>query len=218
MTRTATFRFVLPMALTVMVIALSAGGASGESTAPIEAKQEARWGLGKGSHLRLDGDSTLHRYKAESTQLSASVSLSPGAEASDASSLLAAARAGQLAAVDIRLPVQSLSSGEGGLDKNMWKTLKAEKAPQIVFHLVSCRAESSSPNTLQVSGRLAVAGVEKNVDLPVSASPAGEQLFLKGTLPMRMSDFGVQPPVLFAGAVKTSDQVSVTFELKLQRM
>jgi hypothetical protein len=181
----------------------------------MDAPSNHTWSLATGSRVRLDGSSTLHRYQAESKKLSATVTVAPDAQADDGASLLATARAGNLAGVTFQLPVKTLSSGESGLDKNMWKALKADTAPTIAFRLTSSRGPDAG--ALQVSGRLSVAGVEKAVDVPVKAVLVGGDVNLTGTFELKMSDFGVQPPVLLAGTIKTADAIKVTFELVLHR-
>jgi polyisoprenoid-binding protein YceI len=173
--------------------------------------------LAPGSRLWLEGDSTLHAYKSNATKIDATAEVG-GTFAAGSAEARAAVAAGALKSLRISVPVSGLKSGENGLDKNLQKALKADAAPVIRFTLVDYKAEEGKDGSLLVKarGKLAIAGVEKDavVEATCSFGPGGVDV--TGAKDVLMSDFGIKPPVLMLGAIKTADKVVVRFALKLK--
>jgi polyisoprenoid-binding protein YceI len=162
--------------------------------------------LAPSSRLWLEGDSTLHPYSSTSAALAVSFSLEAPGEA-------AAALAGKAPArMTVTVPVASLKSAHGGLDKNLQKTLKASEHPAIVFTLRSYKVEGAS---VTAEGELTVAGKARGVVLSSRLEARGGALFVEGAQPLKMTDFGIKPPTMMLGAVKTSDDVTVRWRLEL---
>ena len=118
----------------------------------------------------------------------------------------------------VAVPVAALKSGESGLDKNMQKALKQDTAPIIRFTLVDYKAEEAKDGSLLVKahGRLSIAGVEKDtvVEATCRFGPGGVEV--TGAKDVLMSDYGIKPPVMMLGTIKTADKVVVRFALKLK--
>jgi hypothetical protein len=49
--------------------------------------------------------------------------------------------------------------------------------------------------------------------LDVTAAPEG--LLIRGTHALSMKSFGIKPPTMFMGILKTDDKVTIKFELEL---
>ena len=63
-----------------------------------------------------------------------------------------------------------------------------------------------------------IAGITKPVDIEAHGFPGPQgALRVVGNKELRMSDFGVKPPVLMLGAIKTDDRIEVRFDLRLAR-
>jgi polyisoprenoid-binding protein YceI len=155
--------------------------------------------LAPSSTLWIEGDSTLHPYSSTSTALAVAFSLEAPGEASAALAAKAPAR------MTVTVPVESLKSAHGGLDKNLRKTLKASEHPAITFTLRSYKVEGAN---VTAEGELSVAGKARAVLLT-------SRLFVEGSQPLKMTDFGIKPPTMMLGAVKTSDDVTVRWRLEL---
>jgi len=106
----------------------------------------------------------------------------------------------------VEIPVRGLKSGEGALDDNLYKALKADRFPTIRFAATNCHVGSAG---VDADGQLSVAGRTQ----PVSVHAHGDLAHLTGTVELRMSQFGVQPPVLLAGAIRCRDAITVHFDL-----
>jgi len=173
--------------------------------------------LAPGSRLSLEGESTLHAYSSTAMKVEATADFD-GTFAAGSADARAAVAAGALKGLRVAVPVAGLKSGEGGLDKNMQKALKQDAAPVIRFTLVDYKAEEAKDGSLLVKahGRLAIAGVEKDavVEATCRFGPGGVEI--TGAKDLLMSDYGIKPPVMMLGTIKTADKVVVRFALKLK--
>lgn len=162
-----------------------------------------------GSKIEIQGTSTLHDWTAEVTKASGSGKLSlKGKELSDISALA------------ISMDALSIKSEKGStMDNNIHKTLKAKQYPAITFNLVKINSITPKGNGHEVNadGKVTIAGVTKTVNLLVSAAEVNGNLTFKGSKKLKMTDFGLEPPVLFLGTLKTGDEVTVKFETTLAR-
>lgn len=164
--------------------------------------------LGEGSRLSLEGTSTLHSYESRATRLELSLTTEKP--------LPEAVAAGQAARMTVRVPVAGLKSPHSGLDKNLRKALKAGEFPDIVFVLSDYRVEGAAGAEAVVArGELSVAGAARPVELNARLSWKRDSAVVDGKQPLLMSEFGVKPPSMMLGAIKTDDKIVVKYHLEL---
>ena len=183
------------------------------AVSPLMAMAEDAQTIPASGRVWLEGNSTLHKYGADAK--SASVRLQVASEG--AANVSAAVRDGKMSGLSVAIPVAKLSSGEKGLDENMVKTLKGEQNPTIRFTMKSYRAvPNGSGFKLEAQGALQVAGVEKNVTVTADANEVASGLHLVGSVPLLMTDYGIKPPVMMLGTIKTDNLVTVKFDLTVK--
>jgi polyisoprenoid-binding protein YceI len=171
------------------------------------------------SHLWLDGNSTLHKFES----LTSTFILKAGAfpmsspTASDISAL-ATLMSGNFV---LDIPVQSIKDpAEGsGLDHNLWTALKYTQNPDIVFSVTSATA-TPDPSvagryTISAQGTLTIAGKENPGSFSATIDINGNTLRITGTKDLLMTDFGIKPPTMLFGAIKTDDKITVRWDLSL---
>jgi len=68
--------------------------------------------------------------------------------------------------------------------------------------------------TVEATGKLSVAGAERSVSMTVKTErlPDGTRR-ARGTVPIRMTDFGIVPPRPWFGVLRTADKVLIQFEI-----
>jgi polyisoprenoid-binding protein YceI len=160
-----------------------------------------------GASLQILGDSTLHGWKASASSLTITGSLNKPGEP------LAAAQAQGLSSLELACGVTGLHSGEGsGMDKNMVKTLEASQFPEIRFKLSSYELKDGA---VTAKGDLSIHGVSKTVELPGTVSAKDGGLAVKGHYGLKMSDYGVKPPVMMMGTVRVKDDVDIAYDFVL---
>ena len=168
--------------------------------------------------LELDGDSSLHRYSAKTRDLRAVVHVDDASHTS--ADLESNVRAGHVTSVELVARVNGLTSGDAALDRNMWKALKSDKFQAIRF--VAERFEVRPPSTsgasmdLAMRCKLSVAGVERTIVMSVNAFRTEGGLRIVGSKDILMTDYGIKPPTMMLGAIKTANLVVVKFDVELR--
>ena len=190
--------------ISLAMLALVGATAGAQSTARIAVSPESK--------LWIEGTSTIHDWTCKATTLDAAIDVDPAAVQ------LAAAPPKMLKKVLVKVPVKALKCGHGGMDENMYKALKADSDPQISYILASFEPanEEATEFTLKTVGTLTIAGKENKLEMDVAAVrlPDGT-VKATGTVPIKMTDFGIKPPTAIFGRLKTGDEVKVNFELTI---
>jgi polyisoprenoid-binding protein YceI len=176
--------------------------------------------LQAGSSLWLTGTSTVHDYSAKATKLEVTFRSDPArwpANVTGTEAIEGLIRAGGVSGTDVTVGVTGLKSGKDGLDKNMYKALLAAEHPEIRFRLEAYQVGEADTSGLPIraNGFLTVAGVERPVSIAATVRRDGETLRLRAEVPLLMSQFGVKPPKMMLGTIKTADKVVVHFDLRI---
>lgn len=194
--------------LLIPIVAVLATAAGAQTTDGV------RLVLGPQSELTFEGTSTLHAFHCKTTKLEATVNVDPTYMEARLSKLNR-----PLKTVDVVIPVKSLSCGNDGLEKNMFKTLKADKYPEIRYQLSTYQiagAASDDGMTLQAIGTLTIAGQQKTIEMLVKTDRGpGGIATATGTQTILMTDFGIKPPVFMLGTLKTGNKITVSFKLNM---
>ncbi len=197
--------------IATVLCAVVAGGAAYAADVPETA---SRITLAEASRLTLKGKSTMHDFASTATRMQLAVELADTLPAGD--SLVARLAApGAVKSIVLTIPVEGMKSEKDGLDKNMYKALKAATNPNIVFRLRSAAA-GATPSEFRVEGDLDVAGQRQPIEMIVRASECPEGIVLEGSKALLMSSYGIKPPSMFLGTLKTNDQVVIDFRLVLK--
>ena len=173
----------------------------------------ARITLAEASRLTLKGKSTMHDFSSTATRMQLAVETAEALPAAG-SSLARLAAPGAVKSIVLTIPVDGLKSDKDGLDKNMYKALKATANPNIVFRLRAANATAAA-REFHVEGELEVAGQRQPIEMDVRASECPEGIVLEGTKALLMSSFGIKPPSMFLGTLKTRDEVVIEWRLVL---
>lgn len=167
------------------------------------------------SRVRLEGDSTLHPFWSQTSSFTATLTVD--ADAATPAAVAAAVAAGKPATMLVKIPVANLKSEHSGLDKNLRKALLADKNPDIVYAMERYEAAPlKEGQTLAVSGALIVAGASVPSLLKATATVSRSFFVVEGEQALLMTDFGVKPPVMMLGAVKTADKILVKYRLEFE--
>jgi polyisoprenoid-binding protein YceI len=176
--------------------------------------QDTRVAVGPESKLWIDGTSNLHEWSCKATALDAAIDLDAAL-----ASQIASAPPKALKRVHVKVPVTSLKCNHKGMDGNVYKALKADASPEISYILATFDAapgEAKDAFTLHTVGTLKIAGVENKLEMDVAATrlPDGS-VSAKGVVPIKMTDYGIQPPTAIFGRLKTGNEVKVNFEMAI---
>lgn len=157
------------------------------------------------SKLWFEGESTLHPYKATSKSWQIKATVTPGKDVSIS----------DITQLEVVIPAKSLKSGDGALDNNMYGAMNADKYPSIKFVMSNAKVTNASGGDIEVTadGTLTIAGQERTTKIVAKGEVNGDTIKVKGSKEIKMSDFGVKPPVLMFGAIKVTDKITVKYDL-----
>ncbi|GAB5518686.1 MAG: hypothetical protein RhofKO_09370 [Rhodothermales bacterium] len=115
--------------------------------------------------------------------------------------------------------VRAFDCGNGRMNADFYRALKADDAPLIVFTLddVTGTALQGDTARVEVRGQLALAGTTRQVAFEGQGRrTATGHLHFTGMLPLRMTDFGIKPPTALMGLIRAHDELIVHFDLTAQ--
>jgi polyisoprenoid-binding protein YceI len=96
--------------------------------------------------------------------------------------------------------------------------LQVDKYPEIIFKLVSLNNLSSQNGIFSgtMVGDLVLAGITKRISLAFTGIHSGTKTSIKGSKDLNLNDFKIKPPTAMMGALKTGEQVTISFQLNFQ--
>src|SRR5262245_60792303 len=120
--------------------------------APVAAEDSpVQVALGPKSTLWLEGTSTMHDYESTAGEIRVTMvrdaAKAAPANASDLESLV---KSSGITRVDVEIPVQKMKSKKDGLDKNLYKTLKATEHPAIRCQLTRYTVTPAKGDTMDL--------------------------------------------------------------------
>jgi len=190
------------------------------------ADEPTRFYARSGSKMRIEGTANMihTHWQVESPLIGGWLEAGPGFPTEPGQ----AATPGKVQAkAEVFVMVRSLKSvKEDGtpydeaMDRVMYEHLKADTDPKarILYRLTDLTLKEApkskdAPYVFEAKGDIVVAGVTNQVTTPINVLPQGDKkLKITGSGAVKMSDFKMQPPTALAGALKTGDEVKLSFE------
>ncbi len=159
--------------------------------------------------LLVSGTSTLHDWTMKDAKGDCSATLD----------LNAAGQLNALSALSFSTPVNALKSEHSSMDNNAYKALKSDKAPQISYVISSATiTQSPAGSTVACKGKLTIAGTARDEDVvAICKTNADNTITVTGTKKISMQQYNITPPTFMLGAVKTGNDIVLTFNLILKR-
>lgn len=155
------------------------------------------------SRLWLEGSSNIRDWTCKATSIDAKIELGPNR--------------GEIPVVNgavVSVPVKALKCGDRHMEAHMYDALKAATQTYITAKLDALPCSQADTRTVDVMGRLTIAGVERSITIAVEGQrlPNGI-LRARGSLPILMTDYGVTPPRPWGGLLRTANKVVIEFEI-----
>jgi hypothetical protein len=172
-------------------------------------------GQPRGSSLKLDGTSNIHNWTAETSAVGGRMDLDSNFPLDPSKEPPKDLKVKPF--VEVTIPVRQLqSSGKSPMDSVMHEHMKADEFPRIKYKLLELTPKGKTDAGLkfEAKGALTVAGVTKTNEFDVIMTKVDDKVKVSGATTIKMTDFGIQPPApkIALGAIKTGDDVKVTFE------
>lgn len=126
----------------------------------------------------------------------------------------------ELKTLDFDLLVNNLKSKDKQMDSRAYKTLKADQYNKFTYRLTSAEVtpQQKDQYLIKSEGKLTISGVTVTIPMNVrcTVNPDGS-IQIVGTRKMKMTDFKISPPSFMLGALKTGDNLTIDFNLKLTK-
>ena len=185
--------------------------------APILLWGQTSYSATDGSEFRVDGTSTLSDWTATTQQVEATVQLSE-----DFTSQAVPANGTTVEEVSIRIAVSSLDGGRGQtMNDKILNAFQASVNPDIVYELETATVTGPDPEDGQrflmtSQGTLNMAGQSHPIEVPLTGKKQADGSYLfQGKVPVKMTDYGMEPPSAMFGQIVSGDKVVVGFDLKV---
>jgi len=159
----------------------------------------------------IQGTSTLHDWESQITEIEGKGSFQTKDK------LLTA-----IQDATIKITVEGIKSDKGKkMDRKTYETFKSDKNPFITYSFsnAAIKINASHVVTIDATGNLSMAGTSKSVSLSANGKelPNGD-LQLTVSKKINMTDYNMEPPVMFLGTIKVGDEITVRFDFELRKL
>lgn len=158
--------------------------------------------LKSASSVTIKGTSTLHDWEEKVNQFEGDLVLDATANK------LVSIQKGQF-----KCNVKGIESGNSMMNSKTYDALKYKTAPEIHFTMKSVEQLSVAGNkySCTIIGDATIAGVTRQISIPVSGTVQNNNIIIKGTTSINMPDFAIAPPTAMMGSIKAGKTVTVAF-------
>lgn len=159
------------------------------------------------SELIISGTSNLHDWEMEAETFSGETSLKMNDGSIE-----------EVSSINFTCLVSDITSDKRIMNNKAHDALQEKKHPEIKFQLNSGDAVKLSDGKIELTGTLTIAGKSKKVNITSSYQPEGNnKLSVSGEVPLKMTDFGIEPPSAMFGAVETDDKITVKYSFEFNK-
>ncbi len=97
---------------------------------------------------------------------------------------------------------------EDEMRQHLLEAMRAEQFPTITFRLQGYQASGQG---VVATGTLTILDATRDVSLPITVTPAESGVRIEGQLPLDMTNYGVEPPVVMLGLMRVRPQIRIEF-------
>ncbi|AKQ44698.1 hypothetical protein TH63_02165 [Rufibacter radiotolerans] len=179
---------------------------------PQFSQAQTAYGLvpGKQGSIKVLGTSNVHDWEMASTTMD-----SKGEFKFDSNNALQS-----ISNFTFTVAVKTIKSESSSMDSRMYKAIKAEEYPKIVYNLRSTQVTPVSKNKFLVKaiGDLTIAGAKQPIamDVNVVVNP-DNTLSITGTEKIKQTDYKLTPPSFMAGAMKVGNDLTIKYALNYKK-
>lgn len=165
----------------------------------------------KSHEILFEGTSNIQSWTAEVKEMAGSFTL-----------LVENGKINQLVNANVNIGAGSIEGSEGRrMDSKIYEALDIKNHPQISFLLREVNSLTENPGTfkLETRGVLTVAGVSRNIPMIVYGRVLQNgDLEFSGSQKILMSDHRISPPTALLGALKTGDEIMLSYKVVLNKI
>lgn len=169
-----------------------------------------KWVISESSSLAVNGSTNINKFSCE-------------IPAYDHTDTLTVSKNGKgvMLSGSIALSIQSFDCHNKMMTRDLRKTLKENQYPKLNIQFLTLNELpelSANPQNINGLVNIELAGTTKRFQINYQISADGAKVIhLLGSKEINFSDFNLVPPRKLGGMIKTNDQLTVTFHLKIKR-
>lgn len=126
----------------------------------------------------------------------------------------------------LMVSVPKLDCGKNGINRDLQKTLKADEYPYIQIQILSAevnedttRMKTQEGMTAEALAEVTIANTTQKATLHLIVRKTGTNKYsFSGKVPLKMTQFGLEPPTVLLGLVSVKDQIYVSLEMDITLM
>lgn len=161
---------------------------------------------GTASKMVISGTSSVHDWEVEVAEFNCDAAVTTNESGTE-----------NVSNVSVVCEVKNVKSDNKIMDGKIYKALEGDKHPKITFKSAE-NISVSAKATTKIKGQLSIAGKTQEVELPFTLdNTSNSTVKISGKMPVKMSDFGIEPPTAMMGALKTGDEVVIHYDITLQK-
>ena len=158
------------------------------------------------SYIMVSGTSTIHDWEMISENISSEAKFSTNDEGQPE----------KLESVSFRLTKTTLKSDKSGLDRRAYEAMNAKQHPEIIFRTNGSGMLVKNDDKILIDsrGELTIAGNTRQVNVSATCINGDDKkLVCTGEQKLKMTDFNIDPPVMMLGALRTSDEITISYKI-----
>jgi polyisoprenoid-binding protein YceI len=115
-----------------------------------------------------------------------------------------------------KVPVAELKNDNPLMTQDAYQALKGYEFPFITFRLTDVISQSKHSGDIVGKVEIEIAGEKSIIDFLVKTELLGDGLVrISGWKGVKMTDFGIQPPQFFNGAIQAYDDIVIRFVMNV---
>lgn len=115
----------------------------------------------------------------------------------------------------VLVTTKSIKSGKSIMDDKTYEALSGKAHPQVQFTASSLQIENGLING---DGQLTIAGETRPIKIQAETTSMPQNILkVKGSVLVKMSDFGIEPPTAMFGTLTTGNEVTIEYQLLLNK-
>lgn len=188
--------------ITPLLVSIWLLGAAFAQTAAV-----STYKVGKTTEVKIEGTSSLHDWHSLVEEVSGKADVAVnGTELVSVNSM------------SLKFKVESIKSGKGAMDNNIYEALNSDAHPYISYQLtkVNSMEKVQGEYVLNTTGKLTIAGATQTINMKVTGKmQSNGSLMFSGSKSLKMTDYKVDPPTAVFGTIKTGDEITISFSMTL---
>jgi len=108
----------------------------------------------------------------------------------------------------LTVPVADFECPEDEMREHLFDAMKPAEFPTITFRLDSYQPSGQGA---VATGSLTIQSATHPVTFPIFMTAQGSDVQIEGEVPLDMTDYGVEPPVVFGGLLRVRPQIRIQF-------